>query len=65
MLYPLYIVTDSTGRERVRCVDLAQAWHHADQYGGGVALEPRQDESDLSPARRAEIDAIYAAGVAR
>jgi hypothetical protein len=62
-LYPTYIVSDATGRDYVQCINLSMARDYVARRGGSIRLEPRQDESRLSPERRKEIDAIYAAGV--
>jgi hypothetical protein len=63
-LYPTYIVSDASGRDFVRCVDRAMAEKHASDRAGNVRLEERNlaAEAKLSDERRAEIDAIYAAG---
>ena len=63
-LYPTYIVSDASGRDFVRCVDRAMAEKYASDRVGKVRLEERNlaGEVKLSDERRAEIDAIYAAG---
>jgi len=63
-LYPLYIVSDATGRDIVRCTDLDNAQGYVSKYGGAIRLEPRNHEGErrLSISRRAEIAAIYRRG---